>query len=89
MANVYDKLDGVKSIMHQNIEITLKNSEQMENLVKASSDLNDQAIIFNSSSKNLKRELCVKQFKMRLLLTFLILSILGMIITPIVVITSK
>eukprot|EP00429_Kryptoperidinium_foliaceum_P094670 CAMPEP_0176186696 /NCGR_PEP_ID=MMETSP0121_2-20121125/2003_1 /TAXON_ID=160619 /ORGANISM="Kryptoperidinium foliaceum, Strain CCMP 1326" /LENGTH=74 /DNA_ID=CAMNT_0017525189 /DNA_START=69 /DNA_END=290 /DNA_ORIENTATION=- len=53
-AQVNTKLDDVKNIMVQNIEMVLERGEKLELLVDKTEKLQSQAVKFEKSSKELK-----------------------------------
>mgnify|MGYP002828225425 CR=1 FL=1 len=71
-ATVHKKLDDVKSVMVQNIEMVLERGEKLELLVDKTDRLNATAFTFERSSRRLKEQMFWK--KVKLYLTFLSLA---------------
>jgi len=74
--DVHRKLDDVKSVMVQNIEMVLERGEKLELLVDKSDRLNTTAFTFEKSSRKLKEAMFWKKVK----LYILALSLLGFIV---------
>lgn len=79
---VSDKVEVVKTVMKDNISEILKNTEKLEELEEKSKNLDNQAIEFNKGARDLSTKMFWKKWKMRLLLGFLIISVLILIIVP-------
>mmetsp|Transcript_1568 Transcript_1568/g.2439 ORF Transcript_1568/g.2439 Transcript_1568/m.2439 type:complete len:217 (+) Transcript_1568:74-724(+) len=62
-SSVNKKLDDVKSIMVQNIEMVLERGEKLELLVDKSEQLSQQAFVFEKTSKQLKNAMFWKRVK--------------------------
>lgn len=75
-ATVHKKLDDVKNVMVQNIEMVLERGEKLELLVDKSDRLNTTAFTFEKSSRKLKEAMFWKKVK----LYILALSLLGFIV---------
>ena len=67
-------------IMQENIEIALQNCVSLEHIDKQAEDLQAQAGMFKTRAKVLRSKVWWKLCKMRLLIAFIVLSILGVII---------
>ena len=67
------KLDSIKDILMENIDITVQNTISLEKLAKSSNEL-------AKSSHALKNELWWDGFKIKLLIALTILAIIGIII---------
>lgn len=74
-----NKLNDVKSVMHQNIEMALQNCIKLEDIELKSQELSQSAGIFKGRAKDLKNKMWWKNLKMKLIIGFIILSILGII----------
>lgn len=75
--------------MKDNISEILKNTEKLEELEEKSKNLDNQAIEFQRGAKDLSTKMFWKKWKMRLLLAFLIISVLVLIIVPTAVSSSS
>lgn len=86
---VNEKIDVVKSVMKDNINDLLQNTEKLEEIEKKSEMLNTQAAEFSKGSKELTTKMWWKKWKMRLLIGGLIISVLILIIVPTAVANSS
>lgn len=75
-AQVHRKLDDVKNVMVQNIEMVLERGEKLELLVDKTDQLNATAFTFEKSSRKLKEAMFWKKVKVYMLA----LSLVGFII---------
>ena len=75
-ADVHRKLDDVKNVMVQNIEMVLERGEKLELLVDKTDRLNTTAFTFEKSSRKLKEAMFWKKVK----LYILALSLLGFVV---------
>jgi vesicle-associated membrane protein 7 len=78
-AQVNSKLDDVKNVMVQNIEMVLERGEKLELLVDKTDKLQNQAFKFEKSSKKLKNAMFWKRVKLYALFTFVVLLIIWVI----------
>lgn len=78
-AQVNNKLDDVKNVMVQNIEMVLERGEKLELLVDKTDKLQNQAFKFEKSSKRLKNAMFWKRVKLYLLVTFVVCLIIWII----------
>jgi vesicle-associated membrane protein 7 len=78
-ATVNSKLDDVKNVMVQNIEMVLERGEKLELLVDKTDKLQHQAFKFEKSSKKLKNAMFWKRVKLYLLLFFVVALIIYVI----------
>jgi len=78
-AQVNSKLDDVKNVMVQNIEMVLERGEKLELLVDKTDKLQNQAFKFEKSSKKLKEAMFWKRIKLYLLIAFIVALILWII----------
>lgn len=70
-AQVNTKLDDVKNIMVQNIEMVLERGEKLELLVDKTDKLQSQAFKFEKSSKELKNAMFWRRIKLYCLIFFI------------------
>jgi len=80
LAQVHTKLDAVKDVMVQNIEMVLERGEKLELLVDKTDQLNATAFTFEKSSRKLKEAMFWKKVKIYLLF-FFVLSLIVFVIT--------
>src|SRR5579872_3059647 len=57
------KINSIKEIMENNIEIVIKRGENINNLKQKTDELNDSAYIFHKQTKLLRHALCIKNAK--------------------------
>mmetsp|Transcript_15699 Transcript_15699/g.63222 ORF Transcript_15699/g.63222 Transcript_15699/m.63222 type:complete len:225 (+) Transcript_15699:257-931(+) len=76
LAQVHTKLDAVKDVMVQNIEMVLERGEKLELLVDKTDQLNATAFTFEKSSRKLKEAMFWKKVKIYLLITFVLCVLL-------------
>lgn len=82
IATVNSKLDDVKNVMIQNIDMVLQRGEKLELLVDKTENLHQQAFKFQRSAKQLKSAMIWRRVKLFALI-FIVLAILIWIITVI------
>lgn len=75
-----EKVDVVKSVMKENIQQVLANTEKMEDIEAATEHLRDNAKEFRGRSKQIQDKMWWKMWKMRLLIGGLVTSVLLIII---------
>ncbi|KAJ1453214.1 synaptobrevin-domain-containing protein [Pelagophyceae sp. CCMP2097] len=75
-AQVHKKLDDVKHVMVQNIEMVLERGEKLELLVDKSEQLQLDSFRFQKSSKKLRQAMFWKKVKIYLLVTGVVLLLL-------------
>ena len=71
-AQVNSKLDDVKNVMVQNIEMVLERGEKLELLVDKTDKLQAEAFKFNRGAKALKNAMLWRQIKLYLIGTFIV-----------------
>uniref|UniRef100_A0A7S2V2S9 V-SNARE coiled-coil homology domain-containing protein n=1 Tax=Fibrocapsa japonica TaxID=94617 RepID=A0A7S2V2S9_9STRA len=85
LASVTRKVDSVKLIMQENVEIALQNCVRLENIELAAEELQAQAGQFSRGARDLRKKMWWKNLKMKLLLAAIITAILAVIIIAIVI----
>lgn len=80
LAAVAKKVDSVKLVMQENVDMALKNCVKLESIEKAAEDLQQQAGVFKRNANELKKKMWWKNIKMKLIIAAIILIILGIII---------
>lgn len=83
------KVDEVKVTMQDNIAAMLKNTEQAETLAERSSQLNEQANVFQKKSKDLRKQMRCKNIKMTIILVSLVVGILVIVLVPLIMKAKK
>jgi vesicle-associated membrane protein 7 len=73
MATVQKKVDETKKVMVENIERVLDRGEKIELLVSRTQDLQEQSYKFSSASKSLKWQACMYNYKLWLVLIFVLI----------------
>jgi ribosomal protein L14E/L6E/L27E len=86
---VSEKVEVVKTVMKDNINELLQNTEKLEDIEKKSELLNKQASDFSKGTKDLATKMFWKKWKMRLLIGGLITAVLILIIVPTAVSASQ
>jgi vesicle-associated membrane protein 7 len=84
LSEVMNQVDGVKTVMHNNIQVVLSNTEKMEVVEQKTNDLNEQAKVFRNTGRKLRRQMWWKNVKLTILLSvcailviLIILAVLG------------
>jgi len=89
LASVAKKVDSVKLVMKDNVDLALQNCVKLESIEKAAEELQQQAGVFKRNANELKNKMWWKNIKMKLIIGFIILAILGIIIGVIVAMSKK
>eukprot|EP00607_Mallomonas_marina_P008284 CAMPEP_0182418642 /NCGR_PEP_ID=MMETSP1167-20130531/3026_1 /TAXON_ID=2988 /ORGANISM="Mallomonas Sp, Strain CCMP3275" /LENGTH=210 /DNA_ID=CAMNT_0024592941 /DNA_START=180 /DNA_END=812 /DNA_ORIENTATION=+ len=84
LSSVTLKVESVKLVMQENVDLALQNCVKLESIEKAAEELQQQAGVFKRSAHELKNRMWWKDIKMKLILGSIILAILGIIIGIIV-----
>ena len=79
LASVSRKVDTVKLVMQENVDLALQNCVKLESIEKAADDLQQQAGVFKRSAHDLKKKMWWKNIKMYLIIGFIVLAIIGCI----------
>ena len=85
---VNQKLDKVKVIMNDNIDLALQNCAKLETMELKSEELLQQAGVFKKSAKDIKNKLWWKNMRAKLIIATVVFIIVG-IITAIFVVYTK
>lgn len=86
---VNEKLDKVKMVMHDNIDVALQNCEKLENMEIKSEELLQQTKVFKTQTRELINRLWWKNMLGKLILAFIVFIIFGIITAIFVVYTKK
>lgn len=79
LASVSRKVDSVKLVMQENVDLALQNCVKLESIEKAAEDLQQQAGVFKRSAHDLKKKMWWKNIRMQLCIGFIVLAIIGII----------
>ena len=85
---VNEKLDKVKVIMNDNIDLALQNCAKLETMELKSEELLQQAGVFKKSAKDIKNKLWWKNMRAKLIIATVVFIIVG-IITAIFIVYTK
>lgn len=88
IVQVTNKINQVKDVMHENINVALDNMVKLEVIELKSEELQQSAGIFRVSARDLKNKMWWKNFKMKLII-FSIIAIILTIIISVAVVVSK
>lgn len=88
LASVTLKVDSVKLVMQDNVDLALQNCVKLESIEKAAEDLQQQAGVFKRNAHELKKRMWWKNLKMKLILGGVIIIIIGIIALVIWVVTK-
>ena len=80
VAAVSRKVESVKLVMQENVSMALRNVVKLESIQQAAEELQQQAGIFQKQSKDLKSKMWWKNMKMKLIIAFIVLAIIGIIV---------
>ena len=89
LAAVSKKVDSVKLVMQENVDIALQNCVKLESIERAAEELQQQAGVFKRNANELKKKMWWKNIKMKLIIAAIVLTILGIIVAVIVVMTKN
>jgi len=76
------KVEAVKLVMQENVEIALQNCVTMEQIEAKAEDLQQGAAMFKTRAKDLRSKMWWKKLKMQLLLALIVIIVLLCIIVP-------
>ncbi len=86
---VNEKLDKVKVIMNDNIDLALQNCTKLETMELKSEELLQQAGIFKTTAKDIKNKLWWKNMRSKLIVAFIVFAIFGIITAILIVYINK
>lgn len=84
LASVTKKVDAVKLVMQDNVDMALQNCVKLESIEKQAEELQQQAGVFKRSAHDLKKKMWWQNMKMRLIIGGIVVVILAIIIGVIV-----
>jgi hypothetical protein len=80
LAALSKKVDAVKVVMQENVDMALRNCVKLENIERQAEELQQSAGVFKRGATDLKNKMWWKNIKMKLIIAAIILVILGIII---------
>jgi hypothetical protein len=80
LAEVKYKVNQVRDIMHDNINLALENTTKLETIELKSEELQQSAGIFKKNATELRKKMWWKNFKMKAAIFLIIASILAIVI---------
>ena len=83
------KVETVKVVMQDSIELALQNCVSLEAIAQKADALQSQAGMFKSRAKTLRKQMWWKKCKMQMLIAFIILTIIGVIVVVILAYTGQ
>jgi vesicle-associated membrane protein 4 len=84
ITQIHSEIDATKEVMLDNITQVLKRGERLEDLEHGAEDLAFQSNIFRTGASSLKNTMCWKNWKCLLLISFVISTIIGIIVLVLV-----
>ncbi len=81
VAEVKYKVNKVRDIMHDNINLALENTTKLETIELKSEELQQSAGIFKKNASELRKKMWWKNFKMKAAIFLIIASILAIVIS--------
>jgi hypothetical protein len=81
LAEVKYKVNQVRDIMHDNINLALENTTKLETIELKSEELQQSAGIFRKNASDLRKKMWWKNFKMKAAIFLIITSILAIVIS--------
>jgi hypothetical protein len=84
LASVTKKVDAVKLVMQDNVDMALQNCVKLESIEKQAEELQQQAGVFKRSAHDLKKKMWWQNMKMKLIIATIVIVILAIIIGVIV-----
>lgn len=79
LSAVQKKVDAVKLVMQENVDIALQNCVKLERIEQQAEELQQQAGVFKRNANELKKKMWWKNIKVSLILCFRGLSLLILI----------
>jgi heme/copper-type cytochrome/quinol oxidase subunit 2 len=80
LASVNKKVEIVKLVMQENVDLALQNCVKMETIDLATEELQQQAGVFKKNANKLKKKIWFKNMKMWFIIAFIVAFILAIII---------
>ena len=89
VAEVKYKVNQVRDIMHDNINLALENTTKLETIELKSEELQQSAGIFKKNASDLRKKMWWKNFKMKAALFLIVAAILSIIIAVAVYVSKN
>ncbi|KAF4726910.1 hypothetical protein FOZ62_023379 [Perkinsus olseni] len=83
-ARVREKVEEVQGVMQDNVRRIVENQESAESLGRRTEDMNRQAHVFLRQSADLRRQMQIRNIKLKIILGVIVICIIVYIIVPIV-----
>jgi t-SNARE complex subunit (syntaxin) len=80
LENIQHKLESVTTVMNDNIQFALQNTDKIDNIQQKSDFLVESSQKFNGKASMIKRQMCAKYWKHNVIITLVILVIVIIII---------
>lgn len=80
ISEVMNQVDGVKSVMHNNIQVVLSSTEKMEVVEQKTNDLNEQAKVFRNTGRKLRKEMWWRNVRLTIAIAFCAVLVLLIIL---------
>uniref|UniRef100_A0A7S0SW64 V-SNARE coiled-coil homology domain-containing protein n=1 Tax=Chromulina nebulosa TaxID=96789 RepID=A0A7S0SW64_9STRA len=85
LAAVSKKVDQVKLVMQENVDLALQNCVKLESIERSAEELQQQAGVFKKNANELRKKMWWKNIKMKLIIGGVILVIIAIIVAVIAV----
>ena len=79
LSSVTAKVESVKLVMQENVELALQNCVQLSSIEEKAEQLQQQAGVFKKTAKDIKNKMWWKNLKMKLAILAIVLIIIGVI----------
>ncbi|KAJ3429625.1 vamp (vesicle associated membrane protein) [Anaeramoeba flamelloides] len=80
LTKVQKEVDEVKNIMGENIDKVIDRGEKLENLEERSTQLNENSYQFKKGATKLKRNMCMQNLKLTLIIAMIVIIIILIIV---------
>lgn len=84
LSGVTAKVESVKLVMQENVELALQNCVTLESIEKKAEELQQQAGVFKKTAKDIKNKMWWKNLKMKLAIGFIIMAIIAVILAMVI-----
>lgn len=84
IAKVKTKLEDVKGVMTENIDLALRNLDKASQVEESSAALKDSALAFKKRAASVERTMIARYWKMILMISLLVIIVAAAIIVPVV-----
>ncbi|KAF4658119.1 hypothetical protein FOZ61_005845 [Perkinsus olseni] len=81
-ARVREKVEEVQGVMQDNVRRIVENQESAESLGRRTEDMNRQAHVFLRQSADLRRQMQIRNIKLKIILGVIVICIIVYIIVP-------